>query len=226
MRQRLFSLINNSRIYDWIMICAITLSVLPLVFKSPPAVFQITDRVTVFLFIADYIGRWITADLSGSRSGPRAFLTYPIWPMAIIDLLTILPSLAPVNSAFRALRMLRLIRTLRVFKFFRYSRNVQILSNVFWQQRQSLLAVGALAVGYIVISALVIFQIEPDTFDDFYDALYWATVSLTTVGYGDIFATSDVGRLITMLSALVGIAIVALPAGIITAGYLSEIEKK
>ena len=89
-----------------------------------------------------------------------------------------------------------------------------------------MLAVGGLAVGYILISAYVIFQVEPDTFEDFYDAIYWATVSLTTVGYGDIYATSDIGKCLTMLSAIVGIAIVALPAGIITAGYRDELNEQ
>jgi voltage-gated potassium channel len=70
------------------------------------------------------------------------------------------------------------------------------------------------------------FQVEPQTFDTFYDACYWAAVSLTTVGYGDIFAVTSIGRFFTMLSAFVGIAIVALPSGIITAGYLEEVRKK
>ena len=76
------------------------------------------------------------------------------------------------------------------------------------------------------ISALIVFNIEPDTFSTFFDALYWATVSLTTVGYGDIYAVSYAGKIITMLSALMGIAIVALPAGIITAGYMDELNRK
>ena len=77
----------------------------------------------------------------------------------------------------------------------------------------------------ILISALVMFNAEPETFGNFFDAIYWATVSLTTVGYGDIYATSVVGKVITMISAVFGIAIVALPAGIITAGYMDEIGK-
>lgn len=81
-----------------------------------------------------------------------------------------------------------------------------------------------LAIGYVLVTALVIFNVEPDTFDTFFDAIYWATVSLTTVGYGDIYATSVIGKIITMISAIFGIAIVALPAGIITAGYMNEIE--
>ena len=65
---------------------------------------------------------------------------------------------------------------------------------------------------------------EPETFNTFFDAVYWATVSLTTVGYGDIYTISVAGRAITMISAILGIAIVALPAGIITAGYMTEIQ--
>lgn len=62
-------------------------------------------------------------------------------------------------------------------------------------------------------------------FDRFFDAVYWATVSLTTVGYGDIYPVSDAGRIITMLSSILGIAVVALPAGIITAGYMDKLQK-
>ena len=89
--------------------------------------------------------------------------------------------------------------------------------------------VCVLAIGYIFISALVIFNVEPETFNNFFDAIYWAiywaTVSLTTVGYGDIYAVSIAGKVITMISSVFGIAIVALPAGIITAGYMGELNK-
>ena len=91
-------------------------------------------------------------------------------------------------------------------------------------QREPLLAVGSLAVGYVLISALVIFNVEPDTFGSFFDAIYWATVSLTTMGYGDIYPVTTIGRVVTMLSSFVGIAIVALPSGIITAGYMDKIS--
>jgi voltage-gated potassium channel len=68
------------------------------------------------------------------------------------------------------------------------------------------------------------FSVEPDSFRNFFDAIYWAVVTLTTVGYGDIYPTSDTGRIVSMLSSFVGIAIVALPTGIITAGYMKELE--
>jgi voltage-gated potassium channel len=84
--------------------------------------------------------------------------------------------------------------------------------------------VCTLAVGYILISALIILNVEPESFNSFFDAVYWATISLTTMGYGDIYPVTTFGRMVTMLSSVVGIAIVALPAGIITAGYMKEIS--
>lgn len=104
----------------------------------------------------------------------------------------------------------------------KYTDNFECLK----KSKDSLITVGSLAVCYIMIAALVIFNVEPDSFETLFDAIYWATVSLTTVGYGDIYPVTDAGRIITMLSSFVGIAIVALPAGIITAGYMSEIEEK
>ena len=87
------------------------------------------------------------------------------------------------------------------------------------------MVVCGLAVGYILISALIVLSVEPETFPTFFDAVYWATVSLTTVGYGDIYPVSMAGKIITMCSTLFGIAIVALPAGIVTAGYMDELNK-
>ena len=97
---------------------------------------------------------------------------------------------------------------------------------MFKRQRDSLAIVAMLAVGYILITSLIMFNVEPETYNNFFDAIYWATVSLTTVGYGDIYAVSVIGKVITMISSLFGIAIVALPAGIITAGYMEEIGQK
>ena len=149
--------------------------------------------------------------------------------MAIIDLLSILPSLTFLNASFKVLRVLRLMRALRVFRVLRavrYSKSIRIIGAVLKRSKTELIAVGTLAVAYILISALVIFNAEPDSFDDFFEAVYWATVLLTTVGYGDIYPVTAIGRAIAMASSLFGIAIVALPAGIITAGYMKELEKE
>ena len=113
----------------------------------------------------------------------------------------------------------------RVFKAFRYSKSFTIIIKVIKNSKNALLAVCTLAIGYILVSALVIFNVEADSFETFFDAIYWATVSLTTVGYGDIYPVTTAGRIITMISFIFGIAIVALPAGIITAGYMDTLNE-
>lgn len=103
-------------------------------------------------------------------------------------------------------------------------KSIVIIINVMKKSKNALLAVCTLAIGYILVSALIIFNIEGDSFATFFDAIYWATVSLTTVGYGDIYPVTTAGRIITMISSMFGIAIVALPVGIITAGYLDALN--
>jgi voltage-gated potassium channel len=149
--------------------------------------------------------------------------------MAVIDLLSILPSITSLNSGFRLLKLFRLLRTLKVlrtFKFLRYSKSFDIISNVFKKQKKVLSVVATMAIAYILVSALLIYNVEPESFNTFFDAVYWATISLTTVGYGDIYPVTTIGRIVTMLSSVFGIAIIALPSGVITAGYLAEINKK
>ena len=97
---------------------------------------------------------------------------------------------------------------------------------MFKKQKRSLVTVFVLAIGYIFVAALLVFNVEPETFNTFFDALYWSTISLTTVGYGDIYTVSLAGRLVTMFSSIIGVAIVALPAGIVTAGYMTELQKQ
>ncbi len=232
MREKIYNIIEPyeneskaSKAYDVFMIITICVSLIPLMFQKQTLILQIMDKVTVSIFIVDYILRLITADYKYNRHEVLSFVRYPFSPMAIIDILTILPSITPLNGVFKALRVLRFLRALRVIRALRYSKSVKIIISAVSKQRESLLAVLAFALGYVFVTAIMMYQVEPKTFNNFFEALYWATVSLTTVGYGDIFATTTVGRIFTMLSAFVGIAIVALPAGIITAGYLDELRE-
>ena len=204
--------------YDVLMFLTIIVSLIPLTTKSHTGVFMWLDFVSTIIFIIDYILRLLTADYKLGK-GKLSFFLYPFIFLAMADLLCILPSLFLLNNS------LRLFKILHIFKFIRYSKNIQILTNVLKKQKDSLMIVGLLALGYIFISALIIFNVEPSTFPNFFDALYWATISLTTVGYGDIYAVSTTGKIITMISSFLGIAIVALPAGIITAGYMKEIKE-
>lgn len=233
MRKRIYEIIEIaegedriSQVYDVLMFLSIIISIIPLAFKNTTPVFIVIDQVTACIFVVDYILRSLTADYKLNDKA-LSFIKYPFTPMAIIDLLSILPSFTYLNSGLKLFRLFRLFRTfrvLRVFKTFRYSKNIKIILNVFKKQKDALYIVCVLAVGYILITALLIFNVEPDTFNTFFDAVYWATVSLTTMGYGDIYATTTIGQVITMISAIFGIAIIALPAGIITAGYMEEIN--
>lgn len=235
-RERVYSIIEKSEgndvasmVYDYFMIVVIVISLIPLAFKTESDFFLVTDKITAGIFIIDYFLRWVTADYKFNNRNIWSFIKYPFTPMAIVDLISILPSLSVINNGFKVLRVLRMIRALRVFRVFkamRYSKSFEIISNVLSKSKDSLVAVSVLAGGYIIISALIIFNVEPDSFETFFDAIYWATVSLTTVGYGDIYPVSNLGRLITMISSIFGIAIVALPAGIITAGYMTELESR
>ena len=235
-RKRLFEIIEKSNendrpshIYDLFMIVVIIVSLVPLAFKEDTPVLYYMDKAAMVIFIIDYLLRWLTADYKFQDHSALSFLRYPVSVMAIVDLVSILPSLSVISQGFKVLRILRMIRALRVLRIFkglRYSSSFMIIANVIKSSRKSLMAVVTLAVVYIIISALIIFSVEPDSFGTFFDAVYWATVSLTTVGYGDIYPVTVIGRIIAMLSSLCGIAIVALPAGIITAGYMQEIQKR
>ncbi len=217
---------RDSLIYDRFMLVCIAASILPLCFKETNAVFLWMDRITVSIFIVDYLLRWGTADYKYEKLGKWAFLRYPFSFYAIVDLLSILPSLTVLNGGFKLFRLFRLNKALKALKFLRYSRSFEMILNVIRREKRALAAVCVLAGGYIALSALIMFQVEPESFDTFFDAVYWAVVTLTTVGYGDIYPTSEIGRIVSMTSSFMGIAIVALPTGIITAGYMHELGKE
>lgn len=234
MREKLYDVISSddskskwSSVYDVFMMAVIAASLVPLALKEPSGAFQVLDKICVTIFVIDYFIRWLTADFYFDKRSAFSFIRYPFSVMAILDLVSILPSLTILNRGFKLLRLLRFfkaLKVLRAFKILRYSKNAVIVMNVFKRQKNALGYVVALAIAYIIVCALVVFNVEPETFDSFFDAIYWATVSLTTMGYGDIYPVTTVGRIVTMVSSLFGIAIVALPAGIITAGYMDELR--
>ena len=237
-RKRIYEIIeqgrNGDRIsiaYDVVMLIAIAVSIIPLMFVEDTRAFRIIEQITVSLFILDYLLRWITADYRLERGG-WSFVLYPFTGWAIIDLLSILPGFTMLGKGFKILRITRLLRILRLFKFIRYSDKIQVLGRVVRKEKGVLLTVLGIAVFYVFLTALIMFNAEPHinpvtgnvTFEDFFDALYWATVTLTTVGYGDMIPVTDIGRFVSMLSSLFGVAVIALPSGVITASYLEELR--
>lgn len=223
-----------SRAYDWVMLVAIGVGILPLMFRSQAKILWYLDIVSCFFFTVDYLLRWLTADFRNRRNRVAAFLAYPFTPMAVVDLLSILPTFNLLSPAFKVARISRLLKILRVIKFIRYYEPLEVILAVVRKQRQTLCTVLSLALFYIFITALIMFNAEEEInpltgeylFDNFFDAFYWAACTLTTVGYGDLYPVSETGRVISILSAMVGIAIIALPSGIITAGYLDEMKTR
>ena len=128
----------------------------------------------------------------------------------------------------------RLLRQTRVLKMFGISSKMRLFMSILYKERQVLSSVLVLALLYIFVTTLILFNVEPHinpytgqpTFRSFFDALYWATVTLTTVDYGDMCPVTDIGRFVSMLSSLFGIAVIALPSGVITAHYLDELRKE
>lgn len=212
-----------SLVYDSVQLAAIILSLVPLAFRKYTPFFAVMEYCCVSVFILDYLLRWVTSRLR-FRKGWWSFVIYPFTPMAIIDMLSILPTFAVIGEAFHLFRITRLFKIVRLLKFGRYSKELAILAQVLKEQRSVLLSVLILAIFYIVLTALLMFTVD-DKFENFFEALYWSTSALTTVGYGDVYPHNDVGRVISMVSSLVGIAIIALPSGVITASYLKLLEE-
>lgn len=217
--------------YSVFMVIIVHLSILPLMFEGTYEWFYPVEMFCLSVFIMDYILRWITADFKMGKKW-FSFILYPFTPMAIIDLLSILPGFKILADGFKILRIARLFRLLMIFKFLSAFKEIALLIKVLRQERRILMSVLLLTCGYVFISALVMFNVEPHinpftgevTFNSFFDALYWATVTLTTVGYGDLCPVTSIGRLISMISTLFGVIIIALPSGIITAAYLNELR--
>ena len=244
-RERLYEIIAKdrgqdrlSRLYDWYILILVFLSGVPLVVKIWTREIVTLDRIVTSLFIVDYLLRWITADFEPrlrGRSFAQAMMCYPVTPLAIVDLLSILPVLTTfslvqnldisLTNFLQVMRIMRVFRCVRFLKTMRYSKSCVYLYRAMTRERKLLGMVLMVAAMYIFVSAAVMFSVEPDTFGSFFDAVYWAAATLTTVGYGDIHPMTTIGRGVSMLSALFGIAVVAMPAGIITASFMEEVNR-
>ena len=216
----------SSRAYDVLMTIAVIVGLIPLTLKSDNSYTFVIEILTTSIFIIDYVARVWTADYKMGYKSFKAYIAYLFSPLAIFDLLSIVPIIYLFTPVRASIGLLRLFRIFRVLKLIRYSKTAVVIANVLRKVKKQLFAVLILIIIYIFVSAMLIFQLEPNLFENFFDALYWATISITTIGYGDIIPTTMVGRLITMVSALMGVAVIALPSGMITAAYISEINRK
>ena len=194
--------------------------------KEKNSLFNAIELFCFIVFIIDYILRWISVDYKFKNMGKKAFLKYPVRFISIIDMISIFGLAVSVFDLFGSSKLATTLAVFRIVRIFKYSKSAEMIMEVLKKSRKALIAVGSLAVGYILVSAIIVFNVEPDSFATFFDALYWATVSLTTVGYGDIYPVTILGRMVAMFSSFFGIAIVALPAGVITAEYMNVLKEK
>ena len=159
-RQKIYDIVElkevnslASRLYNQFMLILVVISMLPLAFKEDYEIFAITDVVVVSVFILDYLLNWLTADIRFGQRGIWPFIRYPFSLPVIVDMLSILPALAFIHDGFRLLRItrgLRILRMLSVFKLVHHSQNMVLVVRTLKESRDSLLAVGYLAVGYIL----------------------------------------------------------------------------
>ncbi len=239
-KKRVFEIIGKaedgdriSRIFDLSIMALIVLSVLSIVLESFRSLyyryltfFRAAEIVTAAVFTAEYLLRIWTADLLYPESR-HPYLKYVFSLMAVIDLLAILPFYLPFIAAdlrfLRMMRLLRLFRLLRVFKLGRYFEALQTIMRVIRSSGPQLIMSVVICFFVTLFSAIVMYTVEspvqPEQFPNVIASLWWAMCTLTTVGYGDVYPLTPVGRLFAAVISLVGIGIIAIPTGIIAAGF-------
>ena len=245
LRRRTFEIVNRaengdilSKIFDDAIMALILLSVLSVVLESFAGIrarfetaFRVSEIVVVSVFTVEYLLRIWTADFLFPESRhPR--LKYLLSPLALADLAAILPFFLPfVSVDLRFLRMARLyglVRLLRVFKLGRYSDAMCVVGGVIKRSASQLAVSVVLCLAVMLFSAIVMYTVEnavqPDQFPNVVATLWWALCTLTTVGYGDVFPVTPIGRLFASIISLAGIGILAIPTGIVTAGFSSVIN--
>ncbi len=195
--------------------------------------FVTLEVVSVAVFTVEYVLRLVVCTEDEKYRHPLVGrIRFMMSPMALIDLLAVLPFYLPVVIPLdtRFLRALRMFRLFRLFKMGRYSDSLQTLGNVAKAKKEEF------AVTFFVISILLVFassavyyvehDAQPDEFSSIPAAMWWGVAALTTVGYGDVYPITPLGKFLGAVIALLGIGLVALPAGIIASGFAEEMQKK
>ena len=190
------------------------------------------EKIASVAFTIEYALRIFTADLLRPELPPwKSRVKYMVSPMAAIDLVAILPFWLPMilPGSLLGMRALRLVRLLRIFKLNRYFDAMRAIGAVIVEKKREL--VGSLFfIGLLMlVTSLLMYSIEhdaqPEAFRNAFSGLWWAVATVTTVGYGDIYPVTHLGRLFGAIIAFSGIAAVAVPTGIITAGLSSVMER-
>ena len=194
-------------------------------------IFDYVDSITVLFFAIDYVLRIITAEQQyrGCPAG-KAIAKYVTSGYGIIDLLSFLPHYLPTffPAGAAVFRMLRVVRIFRLFRINAYSDSLSLIGNVISKKKTQLLASVFVIVMLILASSLCMYSVEheaqPDVFKNAFSAIWWATSTLLTVGYGDIYPITVMGQILGIVITFLGVGLVAIPTGIISAGFVEEYQ--
>jgi voltage-gated potassium channel len=213
-------------------VCAVIIETIPSL-KNYAGYFYIFEAFSVAIFTIEYILRvWSCTEDKGYAKPINGRLRYILSPLAVIDLLAILPFYLPMFFVLdlRILRMFRLVRIFRILKFGRYSTSLQMMGNVLIKKKEELGIVLFIVILLLVLASSVLFYVEneaqPNAFSSIPASMWWGIATLTTVGYGDMYPVTPLGKILGAVIALFGIGLFALPAGILASGFADELDKK
>lgn len=196
-----------------------SVSTIPDLSERSLQIIHITQIITVTIFSLEYLLRIFVADKK---------LAYIFSFYGVVDLLAILPFYLSSTVDLRSIRILRLFRLFRIFKVVRYSKAVNKYKAAFLEMKEELVLFSLATLFVIYIAAVGIYyfenEVQPENFKSVFHSLWWAVATLTTVGYGDVFPITIGGRLFTFLVLMIGLSIVAVPAGLL-ASALQNINK-
>lgn len=246
MRRRIWEIVevaapgdNASRVFDISILSLIFLNVIAIVLESVAsvrasygAVLHAFDLFSVAVFTIEYVLRvWsCTTDERFARPISGRF-RFALKPLSLVDLLAVAPFYLPfIGVDLRVLRVLRMFRILRIAKIGRYYTSLTLIQNVLRAKKEELaltLGVGAMLV---VISSTVLYHcenpVQPEVFSSIPATMWWAVATLTTVGYGDMYPITVIGKIMAGIIAVTGIGMFALPTGILGAGFVDEIQRR
>ena len=193
---------------------------------------SLTDTVTVLFFAIDYVLRILTASQQYKEcSGGRAIARYMTSAYGIVDLLSFLPHYLPAvfPAGAAVFRMFRVVRIFRLFRVNAYSDSLTLIGNVLKNKKTQIMASVFIIILLILASSLCMYSVEhdaqPDVFQNAFSAIWWATSTLLTVGYGDIYPITVTGQILGIVITFLGVGLVAIPTGIISAGFIEEYQK-
>lgn len=232
---------KSSKLFDMLLIVLIIVNVGAMMLETVPGIpailqheLHVIEVVSVLIFTIEYVLRVYSCASGPNRPASQTTPWQKRWayiksPMALVDLMAILPFYLSIFVAFD-LRILRVFRVLRILKIGRYSRSMQTLITVLRNESHSLIAAISVLLLFTVIAATCIYYIEhtaqPNVFSSIPASLWWALVTLTTVGYGDAVPVTALGKVFGGLITIMGICFYALPAGILSSSYTTQMQLK